>query len=115
MKYGFDAVVAYLDGRASPEVTQVTRAALGVGGQLGTLKFSRDDESAADQIGLQLMAEAGYDPRRASAFWERMAELSGNGGPEFLSTHPHSTTRAEQIRGWINEMNLVEVYEQNKN
>jgi predicted Zn-dependent protease len=79
-------------------------AALGVGSQLGTLKFSRDDESAADRIGLVLMAEAGYDPRQAVAFWQRMEQLSSGGAPpEFLSTHPSHETRISNLQGWLPE------------
>ncbi|MDQ3290456.1 MAG: M48 family metalloprotease, partial [Bacteroidota bacterium] len=58
----------------------------------------RKQESEADELGLIFLAMAGYDPRQAIPFWERMAE--GKGGqapPEFLSTHPSDQTRIADI------------------
>jgi len=80
-------------------------AAYGLGTQLGVLlPYSRTQESEADHIGLILMAQAGYDPRAAPAFWERMGRAaSGSGPPEFLSTHPNDATREQQIRAWLPE------------
>src|SRR5690349_1957354 len=61
----------------------------GIGSQLGLLAYSRQQESEADKLGLVFMAMAGYDPRVAPAFWQRMAQQSQGGAPpEFLSTHP---------------------------
>jgi predicted Zn-dependent protease len=60
--------------------------------------YGRSQESEADEIGLIYMARAGYDPREAIAFWERMARETGGGGtPEFLSTHPSHETRVERL------------------
>jgi predicted Zn-dependent protease len=87
--------------------------AFGVGGQLGMLKFSRNHELEADQLGLNFMALAGYDPRVAPAFWERM-EAAGSGGspPEFLSTHPGPRKRAAELN---KQMSIaMEYYEQSK-
>ena len=69
------------------------------------LPFSRKHESEADQIGLILMAKAGYDPRVAPDFWTRMGALGGGGQrpPEFMSTHPHPETRVQQLRDWMPE------------
>jgi predicted Zn-dependent protease len=80
-------------------------AAYGLGTQLGVLlPYSRTQESEADHIGLILMAKAGYDPRAAEGFWQRMARASSGGGPpEFLSTHPSHDTREQQIRAWLPE------------
>ncbi|PIQ48193.1 MAG: peptidase M48 [Cytophagales bacterium CG12_big_fil_rev_8_21_14_0_65_40_12] len=72
--------------------------AIGIGTDIGLLKFSRTHESEADELGLTFMAIAGYDPREAPKFWERMA--AGSGGqapPEFLSTHPSHETRIERL------------------
>ena len=79
-------------------------AAYGLGAQVGVLlPYSRTQESEADHIGLLLMARAGYDPRAALAFWQRMERTGGNGAPEFLSTHPSHGTREQQIQAWLPE------------
>ena len=61
----------------------------------------RAQESEADEIGLIYMARAGYDPREAIAFWERMESLGGGGPPEFLSTHPSHETRIENLKAQL--------------
>lgn len=61
------------------------------------LPFSRHHEAEADEIGLTYMARAGYDPRAAPAFWNRMEQLGGGGPPEFLSTHPSAESRQERL------------------
>lgn len=75
-------------------------AGLGVGAQIGVLlPYNRKQESEADQIGLIYMARAGYQPREAVAFWERMAAKdSRSATPEFLSTHPKSSERMAALR-----------------
>lgn len=76
----------------------------GIGAPLGMLKFSRDDELAADRAGLIIMAMAGYDPNEAVKFWERMAGAkSGNQPAEFLSTHPSDARRITQLQSLIPE------------
>lgn len=63
------------------------------------LPFSRDHESEADSVGLKYMARAGYDPREAVAFWQRMGAQAGKGSPpQFLSTHPAHETRIERLK-----------------
>lgn len=86
-------------------MSQAAMAALGVGAQVGVLlPFSRKHESEADYIGILLAADAGYDPRESVGLWERMAQLSGGGGPaEFMSTHPGHDTRIEQLKKWMPE------------
>lgn len=99
-----EAVRLALSGgeNADPELAQWTMAALGVGVQLGAMAFSRGDEAAADEIGLMLMAEAGYDPQASVDFWRRMDEASPGGQPpEFLSTHPSYESRIENLREWM--------------
>src|SRR4029077_598419 len=74
------------------------------GAQYGVLlPYGRTQESEADHIGLLLMAQAGYDPREAVDFWQRMERTGGDGTPEFLSTHPGHGTRVKQLREWIPE------------
>ena len=48
-------------------------------------------------MGLIFMAMAGYDPRTAPVFWERMAAGGGGKPPEFMSTHPSDETRIRQL------------------
>lgn len=85
---------------------------LGAYGMNISLPFNRKQESEADYIGLRLMAEAGYDPREAVPFWERMSGCprqmigkvcfrSQQAIPEFLSTHPSDLTRINQIEAWL--------------
>jgi predicted Zn-dependent protease len=61
------------------------------------LPFSRDQESEADQIGLELMARAGYDPRAALTLWNKMNAAAGSSQPKFLSTHPAPKERIKDI------------------
>ena len=62
------------------------------------LPYSRTQESEADEIGLMLMAKAGYDPREAIDLWENFQALGGSRPPEFLSTHPSEGTRIERLQ-----------------
>lgn len=82
------------------QTQELLMAAYGAGAQVGVLlPFSRKHESEADEIGLVLMAMAGYDPAKAIDFWEDMQQASsGQAPPEFLSTHPSHQTRIDNIR-----------------
>lgn len=82
-----------------PEETQALfQLAYGVGTQVGVmLPFSRLHESEADEMGLMFMAMAGYDPREAPKFWDRMNAMGGARPPEFLSTHPNPEKRASNL------------------
>jgi predicted Zn-dependent protease len=102
-------LAAAASGAMDPGVMQGIQSAYGVG---VSLPFNRKQESEADYIGLQLMAKAGYDPREAVPFWERMSGCprkmigtlcfrSASSIPEFLSTHPSDVTRLNQIEAWI--------------
>lgn len=83
----------------NPTLTQsIFLQAVGYGGQLKMLRFSRKHELEADQLGLNFMALAGYDPRQAPFFWERMnAASEGNRPLEFLSTHPGLDKRIQEL------------------
>ncbi len=65
--------------------------------------FGRSAESESDHIGLIYMARAGYDPRAAVDFWQRMHSASGSGPPEFLSTHPSHETRVADLQRLLPE------------
>jgi metalloendopeptidase OMA1, mitochondrial len=79
-------------------------AALGVGGDVASLPFTRGQESEADHIGLVYMARAGYKPQEALAFWKRMLRASkGKEPPEIASDHPSDQHRIEQIQKWLPE------------
>jgi predicted Zn-dependent protease len=89
-----------------PAATQnLFMQAYGIGSNvLGTLPFSRKQESEADRYGLRWMAMAGYNPNEALALWQRMAQqASGGRPPEILSDHPSDETRIRQIREWLPE------------
>ncbi|OON66957.1 M48 family metallopeptidase [Hymenobacter sp. CRA2] len=83
----------------NPSATQnVFLQAVGVGSQVGLLKFSRTQESEADHLGLIFMAMAGYNPDTAVSFWQRMAAKQQAGNIELLSTHPSDATRIAAIQ-----------------
>jgi len=77
---------------------------LNMGGQLLTLKFSREDESEADLIGMELAARAGYDPRASISLWQKMSAASKGAPPQWMSTHPAGETRIQDL-----EANLPKV------
>ena len=82
-----------------------------MGATVGILAYSRNAELEADKIGLELMARAGYDPREAPRFWERMEAASGGSSqPEFLSTHPNPGRRIAQLEKEI--PNVLPLYQQ---
>jgi predicted Zn-dependent protease len=71
---------------------------------------SRAAESEADQIGIELAAKAGYDPRAAITLWQKMAKAGGKGPPEFLSTHPAPENREKRLEALVPSM--MPYYEQ---
>lgn len=91
---------------ADPRWQSALMLAYGVGSKLGELKFSRNEESEADHIGLVYMARAGYDPEASVQFWQRFAAFSRQQGgttPAFLRTHPTDETRIRQLQQWMPE------------
>jgi predicted Zn-dependent protease len=91
-------------GSQSRGATEAVSLAYGLGTTVGVeLPFSRSQELEADHIGLILMAKAGYDPREAVGFWERMSAKGGKRPPEFLSTHPYDEVRIRQLEQLLPE------------
>ena len=67
------------------------------------LKYSRDNESEADYMGLIFAAMAGYDPANAVTFWKRMAAGTNSNTSEILSDHPSDARRIQNIEKWLPE------------
>ncbi len=98
------AALSVIVGEASGMGSKALLSSYGAVTQVGVLlPFSRKHESEADRIGLTLMAIAGYDPRAAIPFWERMNEEGGDRPPTFLATHPAPANRIEAIRTYLPE------------
>ena len=77
------------------------------------LPNSRVHETEADRIGVELAARAGYDPRAAVSLWQKMGQASsGKAGPEFLSTHPSSATRIQDLQNYA--ARVMPLYEQSR-
>lgn len=92
-----------------PTERNLWMGAFAMGSQLGVmLPYSRKHELEADHLGLIYMAKAGYDPRVAPEFWQRFASESAQ--PEFLSTHPHSGRRSDELQDMMDE--AIERYRQ---
>ncbi len=91
------AAIALGTSDSSDDNKALILAGLGLGVQYGViLPFSRTHESEADLIGLELMASSGFNPRESVKLWENMAKAGGQ-PPEFLSTHPSSSTRIKDL------------------
>lgn len=73
------------------------------------LPNSRQAESEADSVGLELAARAGYNPEAAVSLWQKMMQVGGGGGPDWLSTHPDPQSRIEAMR--VRAQQLMPVYE----
>lgn len=99
----------------------VLGAALGVG-QAGTdligsvakvsfeLPNSREHETEADRIGVELAARGGYDPRAAVVLWQKMAKANSNQPPQWLSTHPSNQSRQQDLAQYA--ARVMPLYEQ---
>ena len=74
-----------------------------------TLPHSRASESEADRYGIELAARAGFDPRAAVRLWEKMDAASGDGPPQFLSTHPAPGNRIQALTALVPQM--MPIYE----
>jgi Zn-dependent protease with chaperone function len=77
---------------------QLGDVAANLGTQLLTLKYSRDDETESDLVGLEIASRGGYKPEASVSLWQKMQAASGNGSPSFLSTHPSGANRIEELQ-----------------
>ncbi len=82
------------------------------GANLLTLKFSREDETEADLVGMELSARAGYDPRAGITLWQKMSGANKDAPPEWISTHPSGDTRIQQIQQNLDK--VIPLYERSK-
>ncbi len=91
---------------------QLTDLVAKQGANLLTLKFSRDDETEADLVGMEIAARAGYDPRAGVTLWQKMSAANKGAPPQWLSTHPSGNTRIEEIQA--NLPKVMPLYERTK-
>ncbi len=103
LQYGAQALNSFISDKPE-ESKMLYQQAFGLGAQYGImLPYSRLHESEADKMGLIFMAKAGYDPREAIKFWERMSNSGGQKPPEIMSTHPSDQTRIEDLKKFMPE------------
>ena len=92
--------------------SRITDAAAGGLANLTSLVFSREDESEADLVGMELAARAGYDPRAGVTLWKKMGAASKGAPPQWLSTHPAGTRRIADIEA--NLPKVMPLYERSR-
>jgi len=91
-------------GTQAPEYANAFNLAYGAGAQYGVLMpYGRMQESEADEIGIYLMHDAGYNINEALNFWQNMSQGKQE-SIEFFSTHPNSSTRMTNITRVIKEL-----------
>ncbi len=103
---GVNAMLGWAMSETTPATRELAMKAFGTGVQYGVLlPYSRKHESEADEIGLQLMAKAGYDPAEAPLFWGRFgqAKQGSETPPEWASTHPSDDRRASDLAAKLPE------------
>lgn len=106
---------AVVDSKYGEEKRDLFMLAYGGVSTVGyVLPHSRGDESEADLMGLQYAAAAGYDPRAAITFWQKMAAAKGGASqvPAWLSTHPADAKRIEDLKAAAPR--YVQLYLQNR-
>ena len=81
---------------------QLGQLGANVGSQLAALKYSRDDETEADLVGLEIAARGGYNPNAAVSLWNKMTAASQRqGGTSFFSSHPSGPDRTRRLQANI--------------
>ena len=84
---------------------RLTDAVAAQGANLLTLKFSREDESEADLVGMELAARAGYNPQAGVTLWQKMDAANKGAPPQWLSTHPSGSARIKDIQANLPKVN----------
>lgn len=100
-------IAAVLLGAQSDELGEAAMASIAAGAAQSQVNFTRANEQEADRVGIALLADAGFDPQSMPAFFERMqknSRLYGPQGPEFLRTHPVTTSRIADSRNRANQL-----------
>ncbi|WP_337384930.1 M48 family metallopeptidase [Prevotella sp.] len=99
-QYGTEILGQVLNAAGvSSGTTQLAQIIAQKGLQFRSLKYSRDNESEADRMGLIFAAMAGYDPNVAISFWQRMAQMTGNSNQsDVFSDHPSDAKRIAAIK-----------------
>lgn len=94
------AAVVIASAADNPQIVQASVAAIMAGNIQMQINFTRTHETEADHIGMQILANAGFEPRDMSIFFERLQAASRSLGnvPEFLRTHPVTTNRIAEAR-----------------
>ncbi|MGQ9636036.1 MAG: M48 family metallopeptidase [Bryobacteraceae bacterium] len=83
---------------------QLTQIGLGLGANSVLLKFSRTAETQADLMGVQIAAQAGYNPAEMARFFEKLEAEGGARAPQFLSSHPNPGNRKQAIENEIRQL-----------
>ena len=100
--YGTQIGSQILGAIAGQSVGDLAGAVAQQGFSFANLRYSRDNETEADHIGLIFAAMAGYNPQMAVPFWKRMAALSGNSNQsDMFSDHPSDAKRIAAIQQWM--------------
>ena len=104
-QYGTEILGQVLNAAGvSSGTTQLAQIIAQKGLQFRSLKYSRDNESEADRMGLIFAAMAGYDPNVAVSFWQRMAQMTGNSNQsDVFSDHPSDAKRIAAIKQELHE------------
>ena len=97
-QYGTQILGTVLNSAVGNGVGDVASAIAQQGFSFANLKYSRDNESEADHIGLIFAAMAGYDPEQAIPFWQRLASGSSNNQCDIFSDHPSDAKRIAALQ-----------------
>ncbi|MEI6263643.1 MAG: M48 family metallopeptidase [Sphingobacteriia bacterium] len=98
VQQGFGLGISIALSSKPAETRDIFNSAYGIGSEAGISAFSRSNELEADRFGLQFSALAGYDPREAIPFWQRMSKMANSSAaPGLFSTHPSDETRIAEL------------------